>query len=81
MKAKKGMVHEPEAQLLSAEDAIRDAEQLQELFRQRRQAEQPVPLRVPLRVLLEALDSLDQEALREIARRAEERLSAAAHAP
>lgn len=81
MKAKKGMAHEPDTQLLSAEDAIRDAQQLQELFRQRRQAEQPVPLRVPLRVLLEALDSLDQEALREIARRAEERLSAVAHAP
>ena len=75
MMAQKGSVHEPEAELLSAEDAIQDAEQLGMMFRQRRRAEEPVPLRVPLWVLLEALDSLEPEALHEVVQRAEARLA------
>jgi len=74
MMAQKGSVHEPEAELLSAEDAIQDAEQLRIMFRQRRRAEESVPLRVPLWVLLEALDSLEPEALHEVVQRAEARL-------
>ena len=73
--AQKGSVHEPEAELLSAEDAIQDAEQLRMMFRQRRRAEESVPLRVPLWVLLEALDSLEPEALHEVVQRAEARLA------
>lgn len=68
-------VHEPEAELLSAEDAIQDAERLRALFRQRRQAEQPVPLQVPLWVLLEAIEHLEPEVLRQIDRRIDERLA------
>lgn len=71
-----GSVHEPEAELLSAEDAIRDAQQLRVLLRQRREVEQPVPLRVPLWVLLDAIDRLEPEALHEVSRRVEERLTA-----
>lgn len=71
-----GTAHEPEAELLSANDAIEDFQRLRALFRQRQQADQPVPLRVPLWVLLEAIDYLDPEALRQIARRTEERLAA-----
>jgi hypothetical protein len=76
MMAEVKSVHEPEAELLSAEDAIQDAERLRMLFRQRRQAEEPVPLRVPLWVLLEAIDHLGPEALRQVGRRIEERLAA-----
>lgn len=67
-------VHEPEAELLTADDAIQDAERLRVLFRQQK-AEQPVSLRVPLWVLLEAIDQLEPEALRQVAQRAEERLA------
>jgi hypothetical protein len=72
-----GNVHEPEAELLSAEDAIEDAAGLRTLFRQRRQTAQPVQLQMPLWVLLDALDHLEPEALRQVARRAEERLAEA----
>ncbi len=68
-------VHEPDAALLSAEDAIADADRLQRLYRQRLQTEAAIPLRVPLTTLLEALDQLEPSALREIARRIEERLA------
>mgnify|MGYP001606889120 FL=1 len=76
-----GSVHEPEAELLSAEDAIQDAKRLRVLFRQQRRAERPVSLRMPLWVLLEALDNLEPEALRQVAQRAEERLAAVHHTP
>jgi hypothetical protein len=70
-----GRVHEPEAEWLSAEDAIQDAERWRALFRQRRPVEARVSLRVPLWVLLEAIDHLDPEALRQVGRRVEERLA------
>ncbi len=76
MMAEGKSVHEPEAELLSAEDAIQDAERLRVLFRRHRQAEQSVPLRVPLWVLLDAIDHLEPEALRQVGRRVEERLAA-----
>ncbi|MDQ3814583.1 MAG: hypothetical protein M3347_11605 [Armatimonadota bacterium] len=75
--SKMGSVHEPEAELLSAEDAIQDAARLRALFRQRQQAEPVVSVPVPLSALLEAIDHLEPDALRQVARRAEERLVAA----
>ena len=71
-----GNVHEPEAELLSAEDAIQDAQHLRLLFRQRRNVELSVPLRVPLHVLLEALDDLEPDALHMVIQRAEACLTA-----
>jgi hypothetical protein len=76
MMALRGSVHEPEAELLSAEDAIQDANRLRALFQKQRQAEQLVPLRVPLWVLLEALDHLEPKALRKVIQRASKRLTA-----
>jgi len=70
---KKGMVHEPEAELLSAEEAIEDAARLRILFRRRERA---VPVRVPLWALLEAIDHLEPDELIHVVRRAEERLMA-----
>jgi hypothetical protein len=68
-----GAVHEPEAELLTAEEAIGDAVRLRQTLAERRR-EYEVPLRVPLVALLEAIDHLDQQALRQIIERAEERL-------
>ena len=69
-------VHEPDEELLSAEDAIEDAERLDALFRRRRQTEQLVALRVPLSTLMEAIDQLELEDLRKVGKRVEERLAA-----
>jgi len=74
MMAKMGSVHEPEAELLSAEDAIQDAARLRAVFRRRRQTERAVPVRVPLWSLLEAIDRLEPGELREVVQRAKERL-------
>ncbi len=74
--SQKGSVHEPEAELLNAEDAIQDAARLRAWFRQRQQSERVVSVRVPLWALLEAIDHLPPDELRQVARRAEERLVA-----
>lgn len=69
-------VHEPEAQLLSAQDAIQDAERLRVLLRRNRQrAEREVQLRVPFTVIIEAIDQLEVSELRLLAQRLEERLA------
>ena len=73
-------VHEPEAELLTAQDAIEDGENLRQWFRQPQSDSQPIELRMPLRILLQALDHLEPDALRQVARHAEERLIATAHA-
>jgi hypothetical protein len=76
MMAKIGSVHEAEAEVLSAEDAIQDAERLSALFRQRRQGGRAVSIRVPLWALWEAIDHLQPEELRQTVERAEKRLAA-----
>ena len=69
-------IHEPGAQLLSAQDAIQDAEWLQALLlRNRQQAEREVQLRVPFTVIIEAVDQLEADELRLLAQRLEERLA------
>jgi hypothetical protein len=71
-------VHEPDAPLLSAQDAIQDAERLQELLRRnRQQAEQEIQLRVPFTVILNAIDQLEAGELRLLVQRLEDRLAAA----
>jgi tripartite-type tricarboxylate transporter receptor subunit TctC len=73
-------MHEPEAQLLSGQDAIRDAERLQALLRRnRKRAEREVQLRVPFTVIIEALDQLEAGELRLLAQRLEERLAVVQH--
>ena len=79
MMAKMGSAHEPEAPLLSAEDVIHDAGRLREAYR-RRKVERAVPVRVPLWALLEALDALEPDELRQVVRHVEERLGARGNA-
>lgn len=69
-------VHEPEAELLSVEEAIEDSVRLRELLSQRKKEQRGIPLRVPLWTLLEAIDYLDPDELRQTVARAEKRLSA-----
>ena len=66
-------VHEPDAELLSADDALQDAKRPPAVLRQR-QREHSVPLRVPLSALLEALDALEPKELQQVVRHAQERL-------
>ena len=73
---KKKSVHEPNAPLLSAQEAIQDAKRLQELlWRNRQQAEREVQLQVPFTVILKAIDQLEASELRLLAQRLEERLA------
>jgi hypothetical protein len=70
-------VHEPNAPLLSAQDAIQDAERLRELlWRNRQQAEREVQLQVPFTVILKAIDQLEASELQVLAQRLEDRLVA-----
>jgi hypothetical protein len=70
-------IHEPNAPLLSAQEAIQDAEQLQELlWRNRQQTERVVQLRVPFTAILEAIDQLEASELRLLVQRLEDRLAA-----
>ena len=68
-------VHESDEELLSADDAIEDAQRLDALFRGRRQTEQLVAVRVPLSALMEAIDQLELEDLHKIRERISERLA------
>ena len=69
-------VHEPEAQLLSGQDTIQDAERLRALLRRNRQrAERDVQLRVPFTVIIEAIEQLEAGELRLLAQKLEERLA------
>ena len=83
--------HEPDEELLSAEDAIADAARLEALLQGREMnvqgashtsevssSNQHVQIYIPLRLLLDAIDHLDTDALREVMQRAEERLRRAA---
>ena len=71
-----GSVHEPEAELLSAEDAIDDANRLRSWMQKQRSSDSVVY--IPLHLLLDAIDHLEPEALRQVVQRAEERLLDAA---
>ena len=69
-------VHEPEAQLLSGQDAIQDAERLRALLRRNRQrAEREVQLRVPFTVIIEAIEQLEAGELRLLAQKLDEQLA------
>ncbi|MBI4789569.1 MAG: hypothetical protein HY782_21270 [Chloroflexi bacterium] len=76
MKDRLGSVHEPDAELLSAEDAIQDAVRLRAFFREHHKGERAVPVRVPLSALLDAMDYLEPDELRQAVQRAEKRLAA-----
>lgn len=66
-------VHEPEEELIDAEEVLAGAANVREMVRQR----QGVALRVPLWALLDAIDALAPRDLQQVARRVEHRLVSA----
>jgi hypothetical protein len=70
-------IHEPEAELVSAEESMQDTLRLQEARVTMRHSLQAVSIRVPMWALLEALDSLEPPESQQIARRVQERLAEA----
>ena len=76
MSEQKSVHDEPEAQLLSGQDAIQDAERLRALLRRNRQrAERDVQLRVPFTVIIEAIEQLEAGELRLLAQKLDEQLA------
>ena len=70
-------IHEPNVPLADAEDAIADAERLNQWVARKRAAQPMVVVRIPFPALLEALDSLEPMELQQVARRVQERLATA----
>ena len=71
MNAKARQVHEPEAELANAKEALDDAARLLRVIG----TLPTVPIRVPLWALLEAIDALEPPDLQQIVRRVNERLA------
>ncbi len=72
-----GTVHEPDAELLSADDLTADLVAVR-AYRQHKQAvttEQAINLRVPLWAVLDAIKQMDLSALRAVATLTEEQLA------
>lgn len=65
--------HEPDEELIDAEEVLAGAADVRELVQQRK----VVALRVPLWALLDAIDALDRRDLQQVARRVEHRLVSA----
>lgn len=76
MVEKMGNVHEPEAELLSAEDARHDVERLEAYLKQKQ--DRVVIVRVELSALLDALEQLNLEELRQVSQFVQMRLAAQA---
>ena len=69
-------VHEPEADVMSAEEVWDDAQQIAEVFKQNLLKIEPVVhVDIPLSSFLSALDSLDRDELEILHKRIEERLA------
>ena len=69
-------VHEPEANVMSAEDVWDDAQQIAELLKQNvLQTEPIVHVDIPLSSFLSALDNLNRDELEILHKRIEERLA------
>ncbi len=68
-------VHEPEAELLDAQDVAADYRRLRALYHNPARGEHSIPLRVPLWVVIEAIDDLDPPALRNLAQHIADRLA------
>ncbi|TAH53529.1 MAG: hypothetical protein EYC68_03260 [Chloroflexota bacterium] len=74
MTVKMGSVHEPEAELLGVEDALGDVARLEEHVFQ--QPDRVVAVRVELSALIDALDQLNLDELRQVSQYVQKRLAA-----
>jgi hypothetical protein len=71
-----GSVHEPEAELVGYKETLEDYAHLKSLFDIEDAQEPSLSLRVPLSAMLDAIDHMQVDALRQVARRAQSRLAA-----
>ena len=70
-------IHEPDAPLMSADDAIADADRLKELLRGKALNSEPsVELRIPLATFIAALDRFDETELLLVKQRLDGKLRA-----
>ena len=70
-----GQVHEPDASLLHAKDAVADGARLRRLWHAGARPSPSVSLQVPLVALFDVLEQLDRDSLRQVVQRAEARLA------
>ncbi len=70
-------IHEPEAELLTLDEVLEGAEAVRRYLERKRkiQSEQSISLRVPLWVVIEALDQMEEPALRQVVQHVEKRLA------
>jgi PII-like signaling protein len=85
MPAEAKSVHEPEAELLALDEVLEGAEVVRTYLERKGkiQSESTISLRVPLWVVIEAIDQLEEPVLRQVVQHVEKRLtlvSSAAHA-
>ncbi len=73
-------VHEPEAELLTLDEVLEGAEAVRRYLERKRniQSEQSISLRVPLWVVIEAIDQMEEPALRQVVQLVEKRLASIA---
>jgi len=70
-------VHEPNARLMSADDAIADADRVKDMLRKNALSLEPlIELKIPLEAFLAALERFDERELLLVKRRLEGRLQA-----
>jgi len=74
MNVKMGSVHEPEAELLGAQDALGDVKRLEERLLQPQG--RVVAVRVELSALIDALEQLNLDELRQVSQYVQKRLAA-----
>ena len=69
-------IHEPEAELSTLEEALEDAEVMRAYLKRKQkiQAEPSINLRVPLWVVIEAIDQMEESALQQVVQHVEKRL-------
>ena len=75
MVTRQRQVHEPDAPLLGAKDAVTDGARLRRLWRAEAHPSPSVSLQVPLVALFDVLEQLDRDSLRQVVQRAEARLA------
>lgn len=70
-------IHEPEAELLTLDEVLESAEVVHEYLARKHQLqpEQSIALRVPLQVVIEAIDRMEEPALRQVVQHVERRLA------
>ena len=77
MRSEVKSIHEPEAELVTLDEVLEGAEVVRTYLERKRkiQSEQSVSPRVPLWVVIEAIDQMGEPALRQVVQHVEKRLA------